>query len=408
MVFKTNFVIASLLLGLVAGVSARVAGAEETAAERRGRIAAMSAEQKQQLLRKQQRFAEHPPAEQERLRHLHAELNTSPDQEQLQEVLERYYAWRTTLSPAERAQLDDLPAEQRIAQIRELMNRQEEQRFRKLVQAKLLPEDRKAIFEWLTTFVDRHHESIIAALPAEHRPRDEYNDRQRYALTWAMLRRWSQEDTTKEPSEAKMPRPNATEVQDLLKSLSPQASEAMKTVKDTNVRIKVAQEWIRAAVMSRNLPVVSQEDLREFYVKELNELDREKLESLAADERQQALQRMYFENKFRRGGGPGRGRGDGGRDEGRDKDGRDKGRDGDGRGSRPPGPPGTGPGGGPSGGPGGEVPPRGGPPRDGPPGGFGGGKRSPPENAPADSPADPPADPPVDSPVDSPSSPPSE
>jgi hypothetical protein len=357
MALKTNVVMASMLLGLAATSGARFASAEETTAERRARIAAMSAEEKQELLRKQQRFAEQPPAEQERLRKLHQDLNGCPDKEQLQAVLERYYAWRATLSSAERAQLDDMPADQRIVQIRELMNKQEEQRFRKLVQANLLPEDRKAIFDWLTSFVDRHHESIIAALPAEYRPREEYNDRQRIALTWAMLRRWSQEETPKEPGDAKMPRPNAAEVQDLLKSLSPQASEAMKTVKDANVRIKVAQEWIRAAVISRNLPPVSQEDLREFYVNQLNELDREKLESLAADERQQALQRMYFEHKFRRGGGPGRGRGDGGRD-----DGRGPGRDG----GRPPGPP-------------------------GPPGGFGG-QRPPPGDAPFAPPAPPPSE----------------
>lgn len=371
MALKTNVAMASMLLGLVAATTARLAGAEETAAERRARVAAMSAEEKQELLRKQQRFAEQPAAEQARLRKLHAELKNSPDREQLQEVLERYYAWRATLSPAERAQLDDLPAEQRIAQIRELMNKQEEQRFRKLVQANLLPEDRKAIFDWLTAFVDRHHESIIAALPVEYRPREEYNERQRIALAWAMLRRWSQEDFTKEPGESKMPRPSTAEVQELLKSLSPQAGEAMKTVKDANVRIKVAQEWIRAAVMSRNLPPVSQDDLREFYVNQLNELDREKLESLAADERQQALQRMYFEHKFRR-GGPGRGRGDGGRD------GRGPGREG----GRPPGPPGP-----PGGDPGSD-----GPPRDGPPGGFGDGKRPPPEDAPFAPPAPPPGE----------------
>jgi hypothetical protein len=343
----------------------------------------MSPEEKQELLRKQERFLEQPAAEQERLRELHDQLQACPDRAELRAVLARYYAWRATLTSAEKATLDDLPANQRIAHIRELMERQEEQRFRKLVQANLTPDDRKAIFDWLGEFVDAHHQAIIATLPEEFRPRDEYDERQRWQLTFALLRRWSLEEP-KEPGEAQMPRPTAAEVQTLLDSLSAQARESMKTVKDPNMRIKVAQEWIRAAIVSRTLPPVSQDDLREFYVNQLSELDRERLEALSGDERQQALQRLYFEHKFRRGGGPPwRGREDGrgggrGPGPGRDNFDRPPGTPGSGRG------PGLGPGSGRGPGPGFGGP--GGPPR--------GGERVPPDAPPADAP---PVDgPPVD------------
>jgi hypothetical protein len=80
--------------------------------------------------------------------------------------------------------------------------------------------------------------------------------------------------------------------------------------------MEMAQRWIRGAFESRRWrspPPVSRDELRKFYVEKLTAAERERLEALAPDEMQHALQRSYYEKQFGgRGfgpGGPGPGRG---------------------------------------------------------------------------------------------------
>lgn len=289
---------------------------EESVAERRRRVEAMSASEKEQLKQKQESFVSLPQTEQERLRRLHAELASSQDADELRGVLERYHAWLSTLSSAERAELLSLPPDKRIERIKAMIQKQEDERFRSEVEGKLTREDREAIVKWLLAFVDAHQQEIVDSLPADRRP----PQIDRFPLMFILLRGWGEGNLN-------MPRPKTEDVEELFGSLSPDAQQTLKSVREPQKRMEVAKRWISAAVSTRRWrspPPVSSEDLRKFYAEQLTASERERLEALPPDEMQRALQRRYYEHQFReRGpggfgpGGPsrgGRGPGDFGKD----------------------------------------------------------------------------------------------
>lgn len=299
-----------LLMAVACLLGAAPALAEaQDVAERRERLEGLSTQEKEELRQKQESFVSLPEQEQARIRQLHEELNKSPDGQQLRGVLERYHAWLATLSSGERAELLSLPADKRLERIKAMIQSQEDARFRSEVQDKLTREDREAIVKWLLAFVDEHKAEILDSLPKDQLPPPD----DRWPLMFVMLRGWGE-------GNLEMPRPKQTDIQDLINTLSPDAKEALTSVREPQKRMEVAQKWIGAAIASRRWrspPAVSREELRKFYVDKLNASERERLEALAPEEMQRALQRMYFEHEFRaRGpgigpGGPGRGNGPG-------------------------------------------------------------------------------------------------
>lgn len=288
-----------LIAGLLAMCSALAsAGDAESELARRQRVAQMTVEEKEELRQKQERFVSLSKPEQERIRQLHDALSTSDDADKLRGVLERYHAWLATLSSAERAELLSLPANERIERIKALMQKQEDERFKKEVSDNLTSEDRQAIMKWLLQFVEDHRDEVLAAIPEDRR----LPNVDRWPLMFAMLRAWAAGDPT-------MPRPKPNDVQALVDALSPGAQATIKNVKEPQKRMEVAQRWIRAALESRRWrspPPVSRDELRKFYAEQLSASERERLEALSPEEMQQALQRAYYEHQFRsRGFGPG-------------------------------------------------------------------------------------------------------
>ena len=81
--------------------------ADENAASRRQQVEAMSLDQKEQLLRAEDKFAGLAPAEQERLRRLVEDVRNDPDSKQLQAVMYAYYEWLKPLPSLTWANLAD-------------------------------------------------------------------------------------------------------------------------------------------------------------------------------------------------------------------------------------------------------------------------------------------------------------
>jgi hypothetical protein len=279
--------------------------AEESPAERRARVKNLSPEAKEELRLKEERFANLSESERQRLRSLHEELSKCDDSARLQGVLERYHAWLATLSSTERAKLLDLPADERIKRIKKTMEEQEEQRFRDLARVeKLSPADQEAIGKWLESFIDAHQAEILAATQEQWRP-SEGSAGYRMALTFQLLWHWTSEDS-------KMPKPSAEEVNDLVASLSPEARKPFEAKHEPGVKTKLVQEWVRAAIVSRRMPLpVSTETLLKFYKEELSDQERERLDNLPNERWQDELRRAYTRRYGQR-GWPGRG-GRGGR-----------------------------------------------------------------------------------------------
>src|SRR5206468_12011498 len=145
----------------------RVARADDSYAENAARLEKMTADQKEDLRRKKLRFDGLSSDEQQKLRDLHASITSDSSSQELLETVKSYNRWLATLDSSERSTLLDIKdPQQRIARIKELMQQQEERRFRDYA-GNLPEEDRSAIYKWLSEWAVAHADEIREQLPRD-------------------------------------------------------------------------------------------------------------------------------------------------------------------------------------------------------------------------------------------------
>ncbi len=322
---------ALLLVALVA-----IAASQENADER-DRLANLSTTEKEELRRKRDQFQQLDDGEKSRLRELHTTLSSSPDRARLEETMLQYHEWLKTLPGKERAELLKLPTEQKLAEIKRLMQDQRSQQFRKLVATPPEPNDVRAIFAWFDSYVEAHEIELMAMLPEpmQNRVKQASHDGMRRKLLVGAL--------YQNGAEPKFPTPTPDDLQKLNERLSPQAKETLAKVTDPEEKLKLVQGWLRAAMMSRMLPPqISDERLMSYFRENRARLLKEdaakvdELESLPPEAFYQEVRNIYFRERgperwrHRRDGDDGPpGEWHGGRDGGRDgnRDGGPRGRD---------------------------------------------------------------------------------
>lgn len=353
----------------------------ESEASRRVRLEKMSAEEKETLSQKKERFDALGKEEQQRLRDLHEAVATSDKSGELTGVMDRYYAWLKNLPANVRRDVLALPEDQRIAKIKEVLREQESQRFRQMA-GQLPQSDVDAIFAWLEQFIEENQSRFMERMPSEFRTQMEElpaAERRRRLLFMAMSIR-------RPPGEG--PMPSKEDFEKLVPTLSTATRASLDKIKSSDDKQQLVREWIRATMISKTVPPITDEQLQATYA-ELKEDQREYLESLDSDAMRRELTRIYYTEMMRRRGegfsrgpfGPPGGREDGPRGPGPDRGGPPRSDGGRGDGGRGDGPGGLGgrfPGNrNPPGakGPSGERPPFG----EGPPG-------FPPPNKPEDAP----------------------
>jgi len=295
--------------------------ADDSTVQNAERIKQMSPDQKDDLRRKKLRFDELSPDEKQRLRDLHASITSDPNAADLSDTATRYTRWLSSLEATERSTLLDIKdPEQRIARIKELMQQQEERRFRQYF-ANLPEDDRKTIYKWLSEFVTNHTDEIRERLPppAKQRiadaPDDEAKRRELFG-SWLRSRR-----------EFDLPFFKSEDYLDLFKKFSPETQKTIEssavnalssepedqrtTERQLTLQQQRVEELARTALYSRFFPQISQEELLKFYAAMKADDDRRKqLEGKEGDELRRELQRMYnWEHGAARGGsfGPPRG-----------------------------------------------------------------------------------------------------
>ena len=255
------------------------------------RLESLSAEQKEELLRKKERFDALKEEEKDRLRELHRDIITAPNAARLQRVMSRYTQWLSSLTSAQRSELLTLPADERIDKIKELLKQQENQRFQLYV-GNLPIEDRDAIYQWLERFITRHESEIIERLPLDVRVRlrdTSDDDARRRMLIWGLRRRSDSSDS---------PYPTSEEFAKLVETLSAETQKQFAQAKTPEEKQNRARDLVRAAIDSRSFPSVSEEDLRKFAAG-LKAEDRDRLEQLDAEQAKRELRRLYFAERFR-------------------------------------------------------------------------------------------------------------
>ena len=303
------FVAAACISTLVRG--------QDTLADNARRLQQMTPEQKDDLRRKKIRFDELSADEKQRLRELHDSITSDPDAKELSDTVTRYNRWLASLDATERSTLLDIKdPEQRIARIKELMQQQEERRFRQYF-ANLPEEDRKTIFKWLGDFVAERADAILERLPPPVKqrivdaPDDEARRRELFG-SWQRSRR-----------AFNLPFPGPDDYSQLLKKFTP---ETQKTIESSAANALSAEpedkrtperqlaiqqekvgEIVRTAMYSRFFAQISEEELFKFHAAMKSDDQRRKqLEGKEGEELRRELQRLYnMERGGWRGGPPG-------------------------------------------------------------------------------------------------------
>jgi hypothetical protein len=305
----------------------------DTVSEAQEKLDSLSPEARHELLQKKQRFEQLKEAERARMRDLHASIHQSPDCKRLMGTLERYHQWLMTLTPLQRDELVSLPADKRIDRIKQIQKEQQKQRFRDLT-SKLPPEDFDAIIQWLETFIESHPEEIADQMMEPFKTRyrslpDEEQKQKRRMLAFTVI---APRRSDAQPSE---------QFETLIPQLSGLAQKELHSVKDAAQKEQILRDWLRAAVMIKLAPQVTDEQLREFF-QGLSVVERERLEALPPEQMRLALRGLYFQRRFhqewrlggppprpgerRPGFGDGRGSRDGGEGRWQGKEGRGKSR----------------------------------------------------------------------------------
>lgn len=152
------------LIPVVAGVLLGAVGrAEDPEAERRRRIEkiqTMSPPEKKQLLRQYDRFRAFSPAEQQRLRQLHEQIQNDPDADRLRRIMQAYCRWLKSLPAYRRAELLNLEPAERIERIRQI--RDEEAKRPQL-------KDMEGLLRWMDRYAAEHEAEILKAIPEKFR-----------------------------------------------------------------------------------------------------------------------------------------------------------------------------------------------------------------------------------------------
>lgn len=284
---------------------------EETDAQRRTRLASLSAEQKESLLQKKERFEALTMDEQERLRKLHEEINSSPKAERLQGVLHQYHDWFKTLNSSQQAELKSLSPEKRLAKIKEIQGQQKAFQFRTWIgesAGKLSDKDSDLIYAFLEDWVRKNEEPLLAQLPEGFRDRlkkveDSQNrHRQLILIVFAPRPPWQQGDSL---------RPSEQDYQKLIPTLSPEAQRMVQEAKTPEDKRALAATWVGFTVFRKGWPPVKKEELQKLF-SGLDPDSREKLLKMDAKRMEWELTRMYYFNRRGEGGQRGQFGGNGG------------------------------------------------------------------------------------------------
>jgi hypothetical protein len=289
-----QFAILLLLAGVALG--------EESLSERRERLENMTALEKEEILRHQEQFHALPPAEQQRIRQLHEQLEDEADAAQLREVMGRYSQWLSTLPPYRRAELAELKPAKRIERIKQLLQEHTRDAARRLND-----KDRAAVVRWMEQYATDHEARFLDTLPENRRgPVAKMTPAMRHRLVMGLLcQRWLSGNPAVHPSTTER------ETADLRARLSSEARARLAS-KSPAEQARTTATWLRQAAKQElenrrgegaSLVPGFDEQLADFFEFQLSDEDRDRLLGLPSEEMQQKLREMYLIHM--RPGGPG-------------------------------------------------------------------------------------------------------
>lgn len=270
------------------------ANAEKNDRNRASQIEAMTPEQKENLLKKKERFDALSPQEREKLRQLHAAISSQPNANQLQDALRRYNEWLKTLTTAQQAEVTSLPADKRIAKIKEIQQNQLQFHFFE-VAARLEMEDLNTLNAWMEDFVSRRESEILSKIDSNLAVRVvstlDPAARRKLLLNGVF---WSR----RKPGATDFPMPSDEDFKRLAAQLSPTLQSHLALQKTDDNRRALIMTCAGYAHFSRSRPrPPSDEELGKFYAT-LPVEERERLDRLDRRQMKWELTGHYWRSRF--------------------------------------------------------------------------------------------------------------
>ena len=144
-----------------------------------------------------------------------------------QGVLIRYSNWLKGLNSAQRSEILDMPTDERIVRIKQIVQMQEQQRFRDFVDYNLPSPDQDLIYKWLDKFVETNEKDILSAIHDDRDRRrirdiDDAQARRRMLIT-RLGSRWFN---------SRMPFPSETEIDAMVATLSETTRKELEKAKE--------------------------------------------------------------------------------------------------------------------------------------------------------------------------------
>ena len=300
--------------------------ADDVLEQRRARIAEMDSTAKERLLQREERFLALAPAEQERLRRLHEQLDNDADAEALRSVMQQYYQWLKTLPSVQREELQSLPPQKRVEAIKRIKQEQARKeakranpvdaariaKIQQLMQEqgrkggkRATPQDVEALIRWMLSYASRRGPKAVDELPPAQRQEaqqelgkaaDPAARRQALVLIWlrAVL-----------GEQGKRPPITSVELADLRSRLTPPTQQRLASFSEDE-QWKAVTAWARVLVNHRLVELrpgqpalsVSDEELAEFLEQKVTPEQRNRLLGLPADEMQRELSVLYWRAKL--------------------------------------------------------------------------------------------------------------
>jgi hypothetical protein len=254
----------SLLVGsLIAVDHAAMADESSVEQERRQYLESISAAEKDELRRKQERFEKLPVEEQEKLRSLESTLANDPEGQRLREVMLRYHEWWRSLLSSQRMEIMNAPPEERVEKVKKRLAEQEKQRQEELAMQSIRPQDIDVIRTWMKSIFQRAESKMLALLSAEEREScEKVPEPHRFGKVVGTLVRKNRLENNPTQLDAVM---GVTEQdrKDLVPQLSTPAQTAYEGAANDAERRQLVLSWMRWAVW-REITRVSPQDVKNF------------------------------------------------------------------------------------------------------------------------------------------------
>ena len=278
---------------------------DEDVPSRRRRIMDMSLDEKEQLLRSEDRFRSLTPEERQSVRRLHEDLQSDSDRERLRAIMHDYYEWLKPLSPLRWAELAEMKPDQRVASVKKLW--QEEQRR----EGSRRPgrKDMEEVLKWIADCATQHEATLLAALPeAQRKEFPKLIKLRQQTLFWLMWQRWQAAGPNNLP--AMMTEEDLSRLRAKLSPVTRKRLEGKPPVEQSQLVVGWMRQgpWHPGEDRRPHGPLPKDEDERiaDFFENDLSPEQRDQVLAMPGEEMLWRLQQMYYQTHTKPPEGPGR------------------------------------------------------------------------------------------------------